>query len=105
MIQRIALLLPVRSGLLPVITGHPLQTPRMTGPPVAMMDRAQMATSQSHPLQPQSELPHQGPLGVVIRQKRLGEHTGSSGRTLANQSQSVLIRKLLSLVLTWALVF
>ena len=68
-----------------MITGAPLQTPRMTGPPVAMMDRAQMATSQSHPLQPQSEPSQQGPPGAVIPQKRLGEHTASIGRTLANQ--------------------
>jgi len=72
----------------------------MTGLPVAMMDRAQMATSQSHPLRPQSEPLQQGPPGAVIPQKRLGEHTASIGRTLANQSQSLLVRKLLSLVLT-----
>jgi len=53
-----------------VITGAPFQTPRMTGWPVAMIDRAQMATSQSYPLRPQSEPPHQGPPGVVIPQKR-----------------------------------
>jgi len=76
--------------------GAPLQTPRMTGPPVAMMDRARIATSQSHPLQLQSEAPQQGPPGAVIPQKRLGEHTPSIGRTLANQSQSLLVCRLLS---------
>ena len=77
----------------------------MTGPPVAMMDRAQIATSQSDPLRPQSEPPYQGLPGAEILQKGLGEHTASIGRMLANQSQSFLVRKLLSLVLTWALVF
>jgi len=105
MILRIPLLLFVRTGLLHVITGAPLQMPRMTGPPGAMMDRAQMATSQSLSLRPQSEPPHQGPPGVVIPQKALGEHTASIGRTLANQSQSLVGHKLLTLVLTWALVF
>ena len=82
-----------------------VQMPRMTGPPVAMMDRAQKATSQSHPLRPESEPPDQGPPGAVIPQKRLGKHTASIGRTLEHQSQSLLVRKLLFLVLTWALVF
>jgi len=54
---------------------------------------------------PQSEPPQQGRPGAVIPQKRLGKHTASIGRTLANQSQSLLVRKLLSLVLTYALVF
>jgi len=78
----------------------PFQTPRMTGRPVALMDRAQMATSQSHWLRPQRKPPQQGPSGAVIQQKRLGEHTASIGRTLVNQSQSLLVGKLLSLVLT-----
>jgi len=77
----------------------------MTGPQVAMMDRAQLATSQSHQLPPQSEQPQQGPPGAVIPQKGLGEHPASIGRTWANQSQSLLVRKVLSLMLTWALVF
>jgi len=90
----------MRLGLLYVITGAPLQTPRITGPPVAMMDRAQMATSLSHQLRPQSDPPQQGPPEAIIPQRRLGEHTASIGRTLGNQSQSRHVRKLLSLVLT-----
>jgi len=34
---------------------------------------------------------------------RLGKYTASIGPTLVNQSQSLLVRKLLSLMLTWAL--
>ena len=75
------------------------------GPPVAMIDRAQMSTSWSHPVRWQSEPPHQGPSGAAIPQKRLGEHTGSIEQMLANQCQSLLVPKLLSLVVTWALVF
>jgi len=78
----------------------PLQMPQMTGLPVAIMDRAHMATSHSHPLRPQSDPPQQGPHGPVIPQRRLGEHTASIGRTLANQSQRLPVRKLLSLLLT-----
>jgi len=37
--------------------------------------------------------------------KKTGRTHRSIGRTLANQSQSLLVRKLLSVVLTWALVF
>jgi len=88
-----------------VITEAPLQTLQITGPLVAMMDRAQMATSQSHALWRQSEPPHKGLPGAVIPQKRLGEQITLIGRTLANQSQSLLVRKLVSLVLTWVLVF
>jgi len=69
------------------------------------MDRAEMATSQSHPLRPQSQPPEQGPPGALIPQKRLGEYSASIGRALANQSLSLLVRKLLYLVLTEALVF
>jgi len=47
----------------------PRQTPRMTGPMLAIMDRAQVATSKSHPLGPQSEPPHQRPPGAIILQK------------------------------------
>ena len=88
-----------------MITWAALQIPGITGPPVAMMDRAQMATSQSHPLRRQSEPHPQGPSGVVIPEKGQGAHTASIGRTLANQSQTLLVGKLVSLVLSWALVF
>jgi len=98
--------------------------------PVARRCRTLRATRQSRGLPPQSQPPHRGPPGAVIPQKRLGEHTASIGRRLANQSQSpmsllirasvwqtggsrpripalhrLLVSKLLSLVLTWALVF
>ena len=120
-------LLLVTSGLTHAITGAPL--PMRSGP-VAIRSRTLTATSQTRPLRPQSEPPHRGPPGPVIPQKTLGEHTASIGRTLANESQSpmslligawiwqtgrsrpripalhrLLVSKLPSLVLTWALVF
>ena len=79
--------------------------PQMTGPLVAMMDKAQMATSQRHPLRPQSEPPRQGPPGAVILRQRLGQHTVSIGRTFANQSLILLVLKVVFLVQTWALIF
>jgi len=126
-IWKIVPLLLVTSGLTHAITGTPLQ---MWSDPVAMRSGTLTASSQSRLLRPQSESPHRGPPGAVIPQERLGEHTASIGRTLANQSQSPmslligasiwqigralpripalhrpLVSKLLSLELTWALVF
>jgi len=125
-IRKIAPLRLVTSGLTDARTGAPLQ---MRSGPVSMRSRTLMATSQSRALRPESEPPHRGPPGAVILQKRQGQHTASIERTLANQSQSprslligsnwqtgrprpwiqarhlLLVSKLLSLVLTRALVF